>query len=288
MSNVKFHEVGSAGVTPKNIGGSKQVFEAPTKKIALAKEGFSFQDLAASKSESNWDNAIISKDIVFIPELNDAPEVANIDPVYKEGRYSKPKLKDGQEGINYKTQASIKTYEALKSYEDSEYSRFFQISEDGEVSCDVQADGSIKGRELSSLTVGSRVGSTDEDTGFCMLNVIFEEDTFSLIRPSFDVLEKESVYPVQFVQTSASATEIKGKIVDLGTGLNVTSLASGDLLVKDGASTHAATFTAADSEGVYTLTGTDFASGFTVATNGVVSQAGVNYESEAATSIVVS
>ena len=289
MSNVLYNEVGGAGTTPKNIGGSKQAFEAPTKKIALGLESFSFATAAAFKVGTNWDAGIVAKSLAFLPVLEDAPEVANIEPAYKEGRYSKRKLKDGEESINYKVQCSIKTYEALKSYEDSAFTRVFQISEDGEVSVDVQADGTIKGRTVSSLTVGLRFAPTDDDTGYCMVNVVFENDLFSLLKTDFDVVEKESIYPVQFVQTSATATEIKGKIIDLGTNLSIKSLQSGDILVKDlSGATHTSTFTAADSEGVYTLTGTGFQSNMTVETNGVVTQAEVNYESESATKIVVS
>ena len=284
---VKYHEVGNTASTPINIGGSKQVFEAPTRKIALVKEGFSFTDLALAKLENGWDAGIVAKNIVILPELNDAPEAANIEAVYKEGRYSKPKLKDGQEGWNYKVPCSIKTYEAIKSYEESGYTRFFQITSDGEVSCDVHSDGKIKGRELSSFTVGARVGSTDEDTGFCMVGVVYENDTYSIIKPDFDVVEKEAIYDVQFVVSSATSTEIKGSLVDRATGFKITSLASGDLVVKDGVSTHASTFTAADSDGVYTLTGDAFVTGFTVGTNGVVSQVGTNYESSIATAITV-
>jgi hypothetical protein len=289
MSNVLYNEVGSAGVTPKNIGGSTQVFEAPTKKIALGLESFSFTTAAAFKLEANWNAGIVSKSLAFLPVLEDAPEAANIEPAYKEGRYSKKKLKDGEESINYKVQCSIKTYEALKSYEDSAFTRVFQISEEGEVSVDALSDGTIKGRKVSSLTIGLRFGSTDEDTGYCMVNVVYENDIFSILKTSFDVLEKESIYPVQFVQTSATSTEIKGKIIDLGTNLSIKSLQSGDILVKDlSGATHTSTFTAADSNGDYTLTGTGFQSDMTIVTNGVVSQAGVNYESEIATKIVVS
>ena len=282
MSNVLYNEVGAAGVTPKNIGGSTQVFEAPTKKIALGLESFSFATAAAFKLEANWTTGVVAKSLAFLP-------VANIEPAYKEGRYSKKKLKDGEESINYKVQCSIKTYEALKSYEDSAFTRVFQISEEGEVSVDALSDGTIKGRKVSSLTVGLRFGSTDEDTGYCMVNVVYENDIFSILKTSFDVLEKESIYPVQFVQTSASATEIKGKIIDLGTNLSIKSLQSGDILVKDvSGTTHTSSFTAADSNGDYTLAGTGFQSNMTVITNGVVTQAGVNYESEIATKIVVS
>ena len=92
---------------------------------------------------------------------------------------------------------------------------------------------------------------------------------------------------MQFVVSSATSTEIKGSLVDTATGFKITSLASGDLVVKDGVSTHTSSFTVADSDGVYTLTGAAFVTGFTVGTNGVVSQVGTNYESSIATAITV-
>ena len=276
-------EIGGATTTPANLGGKKQQLEAPVKTVMFAKKDFSFADLAALKVESNWDSAIQAKNLKPLVDI-EGIELANQEANVKEGRYRNYELKKGVHGVKYRVDVSVFTYEALKTLQDSEYTRLIEITEDDKVICDVQADGSIKGRDVSSLIVGLRNQATDEDVPNTMIDIKFESDTFSIVDPGFEVSEKEGIFDVDIEQVSASATEIKFKVKDRFSGSYVTNLVEANILVTDGTSTQSAdSFTAADSDGVYTWTDTAMANGWTVGLNGVVSQGNLYEHNEVLT-----
>lgn len=275
-------EIGGATTTPSNLGGKKQQLEAPVKTLVFAKDTFSFANLTALKTEATWDSGIQAKDLKPLADI-EGIELANQEANIKEGRYRNYELKEGVRAVNYRVDASILTYEALKSLQDSEYTRVFEITEDEQVICDVQSDGTIKGQKLSSFIVGLRNSATDEDVPHVMLNLKFESDTFSITSPGFDVSEKEGIFDVDIEQVSASATEIKFKVKDRFSGSYVTNLTTGDFVTTDGTSAQSPSFTAADSDGVYTLTDTGITNSWTVGLNGVVSQGNLYEHNEVLT-----
>lgn len=276
-------EIGGATTTPANLGGKVQQLEAPVKTIVFAKEGFSFSDLSDLKDESSWNTAIQNKNLKPFADI-EGIELADQDANIKEGRYKNYELKEGVRAVNYRIDGSVITYNATKTLVGSEYTRLFRITEDEQVTCEVQDDGSIKGEDLSSLIVGLRKDATDEDVAHFMLNLKFEDDTFSIASPGFDVSEKEGIFDVDIEQVSASATEIKFKVKDRFSGSYVTNLVEANILVTDGTSTQSAdSFTAADADGVYTWTDTAMANGWTVGLNGVVSQGNLYEHNEVLT-----
>ena len=91
-------------------------------------------------------------------------------------------------------------------------------------------------------------------------------------------------------QVSASSTQIKFKATSGCAGdENVDSLAEANFTVKDGTGqVQTIGFVAADSNNEYTITGTGFASGFTVEIDGVVAQSDIFYEGTGPLTIAVS
>tara|TARA_R110002096_G_scaffold36129_3_gene101302 strand:+ start:1358 stop:2221 length:864 start_codon:yes stop_codon:yes gene_type:complete len=279
MSNL-INEVCSTSGTTKNMGGKDQCLEAPVKTFFLAKDGFAFASLAAMKLEANWNTAIAAKNIIPLPNI-EGLELANTEASIKEGRYKDYELKEAVAGVKYRLDLSMCSYEALKSYKNSEYKRVFEVTNEDEVTGDVQADDTIKGRKISSFIIGVRNQATDEDVPYVDVSLKFEKDTYSVIKPSFELSDKEGIFDVGFALVSATSTEIKVTATTDCSNSLVNNFTSGDLTVLDaaGAAQSLTSTSVADASGVYTIVGTGFATGFTVGLNGVVVQAGINYES---------
>lgn len=269
---------GNESTAPSNMGGKKQCLEAPVKTTVLAKSTYSFASKTAMKDEANWNTAIAAKNLVPLPNI-EGLELANTEAVLKTGRYTDYELKEGVAGVQYRFDLSICNYEALKTYKNSDYTRVFQITNSEEITCDIQTDGTVKGRELSSFIVGLRNDATDDDVPFVNVNLKFTNDVFDIVRATFDATELEGIFDVTVNIVSASATEIKFTLTTACSGAQVTSMEDADIILNDNTgSAHTRTFVAADSAGIYTLTGTGFANDFTVGLNGVVTKSGTHYE----------
>lgn len=278
MSGIVNEVCGTESTKPKNMGGKKQCLEAPVKTTAMAKSTFAFPTLADAKDPAIWAAAIVAKNIVPLPNI-EGLELANTEAVLKTGRYSDYELKEGVAGVKYRFDLSICNYEAMKTYKNSDYTRVFQITNAEEVTCDIQTDGTVKGRELSSFIVGLRNDATDDDVPYVDVNLKFSNDVFDIIRAGFDATELEGIFDVTITITSATATSIKFKLSNSCNGAVVTSLEDADLDLLDvaGASfTHS--FVAANADGEFEFTGTDFLDGFSVIINDVVTKAGTHYE----------
>lgn len=273
MSNLIIEVCGTDEASkPKNLGGKEQCIEGAVITGFLAKKDFSFPDLATAKDKDAVLAAITAKNLVPLPEF-ETVEDENTDPVTVEKRTKTITSKEGIAGSRYGIDASMCTYAGLKTYQNSEYTRIFEITDadNEEMTCDIDADGKVFGRKLTSTIVGLRTRTNLENDASVPLSLKFAEDTYSIIKTGDKYADIEGVYDVSISQVSASDTEIKVKLTTDCTGTVVSSAEDGDLIVKDGSgSTQSVTFTAADSDGVYTLTGTGFANGFTVGLNGVL------------------
>lgn len=264
----------------KNLGGKKQCLEKPVKTFVFAKEDTTFASVAAMKVKSNWDTLIVSKGLVPTPNI-EGIEPNNTDPVTKEGRYKDYELKAGVAGTNYRFDLSVCTYEALKSYVDSGYNRIFQITDGEEVTCEVQDDGTVKGRKLSSFFVGFRQEATDDDVPFCNTSIKWEDDVYDIVRATFSASELEGIFDVQLTSVSAAAGSIVFTAKVECTGDNVTTLAQADMqFIQDSdGQQEALTGLSYDANtGQYTATAAAFETGY-LEINGVITKVSINYES---------
>lgn len=271
---------GSETSTPKNMGGKKQCIEAPVKTTMLAKDGFAFASVAAMKDVANWNTAIVAKNLVPFPNV-EGIELANTDAIIKNGRYTDYTLKEGVAGVAYRFDLAICTYEGLKSYKNSEYNRIFEITESEEVTCDVQTDGTVKGRKMSSFLPGLRNQATDADVPFANVNIKFDSDVYDIVRAEFPATEVEGIYDVVLeVQGTPNATTLVVKATIGCTNALVTSLVLADWKFVQNSDGLEETITGSSYDadtGFYTLTAVAFETG-TIATDGVVTQANINYE----------
>lgn len=268
----------SGASAPKNTGGKKQCIEGAVRSYILTKEDFTFDDLAAAKLKTNWDTASTSKDIaVFwdIEEINNN----NTEATILEKRYSNRKTKDGVKGVDYTHNLSVCSHEVLESYEDSDFTRVFRFTDKNEVLCEIDDDGKVKGQPLSSLLVAEREDPTPDADPISVISFKFKKHSVSIFKPSFDLDVYQGIFDVVIEQVSASSTELKLKFRTACANSYITSLEDGDVIVKnDEGVAQSVTFVAADSNKEVTITGTGFATGFTVELNGVVSSGGNLYE----------
>lgn len=270
---------GNEATVQKNMGGKKQCLEAPVKTFYLAKDEFAFTDLADAKTEASWDTAIAAKNIVPLPNI-EGLELANTDAVIKNGRYQDYELKEGVPGVAYRLDLSICSYDALKSYKNSGYTRVFEVTNAEEFTCDVLADGSVKGRKYTSMIIGLRNQATDDDVPFVNVNLKFQEDVYDILKAPFEASDKEGIFDVILeVQGTPNATTLIVKATLGCTGSLVTTLETADwLFTEAGGDEETISGASYDADtGFYTLTATAFVTG-TIATDGVVTKANINYE----------
>jgi hypothetical protein len=108
------------------------------------------------------------------------------------------------------------------------------------------------------------------------------EDGAVGIKPTWDTeTQLQGIFDLHLEQASATATTIRFKASSgcSGAGELVTSLVAANIIVRNLAGqVQTVSFVAADADGIYTITGTGFATGFTVSLNGVVAQTTIMYE----------
>lgn len=285
---VVINEVCGTGVSKtKNTGGKKQCLEGAVQTYALAKSGFKFPDLESAKSKVAWDLAKKNKDIVVFYDIEEL-EPNNTEAQIKNGRFSDYKISAAKKGVNYTHYLSTCSYEAVKSYEDSDYTRIFRITEKNELLCEAQEDGSIKGEPLKSFIVGIRDDAPADGTPSVKLNFKFDNYSMSIIEPDFDMTSYEGIYDVKLSLVLATASSIQLKANQDCNGEIVPIFEDGDFIVKDTmGAVQTIGFVPLSPDNIYELTGTAFATGFTVELNGVIVTTDRTYEGVNKLNIIV-
>lgn len=277
---------GNEGAAVQNTGGKKQCLEGAIQAYILAKETFEFPDTATAKTLAAWDVAKAAKNVSVFPDVEEL-EPNNTEAIIKVGRFKDYNIKDAIKGVNYTHYLGSSTHDAVKSYENSEFTRIFRITEKNELLCEVQDDGKVKGEPLTSFLVGLRDDAPADGTPTTKVQLKFDAYSLSVLKPDFDITDYEGIFDVALEQVSASATSIKftAKTLD---GTLIKNLTDPDVVLKDvSGAAHTHTFVAADADGVYELTGLAFLSDFTVELNGVVEQTEIMYEDNGALVLVV-
>lgn len=289
MKNFKFFAIlvltiinevcGSETDTVKNTGGKAQCLESAVRTYALAKNSFAFTDLATMKTQAAWDAAKVAKNIVMFYDIEEL-EPNNTEAIIKNGRYADYDIKDAVKGVNYTHYLSTCSHAAVKSYQNSEYKRVFRITEDSEVLCHVQDDGTIKGEPLKSFIVGIRDDAPTDGTPSTKINFKFDSYELSIVKPSFDLTDYEGIYDVALALSGAqTSSSLKFTATADCSGSKISSFVEANIVLRDaGGAVQSPTFVAADANGVYELTGSGFANGYTIEINGVVVQTGITYE----------
>lgn len=281
MTNIVMNDAcGDKATNVLNSGGKKQCVPKPVDSLIMAKEDFRFATYEAAKLKTNWDTAKANKDIIPLYLVEEFTADNTEEQVY-EGRHRDYVTDEAIKGTIYNHIIGDCSYEVLKSLRNSGYTRVFRVTSDGAFHAQILADGKVAGEPISSYNVGilndSEIGGKPQNAD---ITVKFKDYVKSTIMPDFDIKNYEGVYEVILEQVSASASSIKFKaLTGCGSEL-ITTLEDSDLKFLDNTDSAAsATFVPADEDGIYEYTGTGFASGYSVATDGVVDKVDISYES---------
>lgn len=277
---------GSGKTKPKNTGANEQCFEGVLDKGYVAKKAFRFANQADFENVSVWKTAIKNKDIVPLYSAYSVTP-ANVDAKnFENGNFSIQTAKAIKK-TTFESYLSFCSHSALKSYANSEYTQLFELTESGAIIGVNTADGKIKGQDIT-LAVDIRTIQVSDKVPTSKVTLTYRdyeelEDNANVFIPTWDASESlQGIFDVYLVQTSANSTTIKFTASSgcAGGGSLVNSLVAGNLVLKNVAGVvQTVTFGGVDSNGVYTLTGTGFANGFTLSLNGVVEQTTIMYES---------
>lgn len=275
---------GSGQKKPKNTGFKEQCIESKLQ-IPVLSNGFEFPNIESFKTIADWKAAIKAKNLVPLFPVYELADASTEDTKFESGNFSKITAK-GVEKITFECYISVCAYAALKSYENSgKFGELFEFNEDEDYSGIFASDGvKVKGRKIKSLTV-TRIRATKDKVPYVKGEITFadKDDVLNAVIVKSDLSETdlEGIFDVALTQVSASASSIKfnASAGCSGGGSLITSLTSTEVVVKDAAGTVVSvSFVAADSDGIYEVTGTGFANGFTVSLDGVVSQTTIMYE----------
>jgi hypothetical protein len=270
-------QVASTVTETRVLGGKKQKLTAPVKTFFLAKGDFNFASQTLFENKGNWDTAINAEDIIPTPNI-EALEDANKEATIKEGRFDDLETREGVAGVRYRIDCSNTFYKAFKTYKGSEYDRVFVTSTKEEHMCEVADDGAIYGRKISSMTMSMFMEATDEEPSHFFVTFKFKSDDYNTRVTPFEATELEGIHELVLTSVSDSASSRKFTVTSVSTGKKVTSLEQANFLTKDETGTvTSTTFVAADSEGVYEVTGT-FATGHTIEVNGVIANPTIRYK----------
>lgn len=268
----------------KNTGAKEQCLEGVTIKTAVHVPGFSFPDTETAKSKAAWDAAIAAKKLFPLYEVEELA-TANTEDTFFEGRSRQYRTASGKKVSTYSSFLGACSHAALKSFNGKEMG-LFELTEDGAVLGVVDEDGSIKGQDVV-LSIGKRLAATGDRPPSTLVTINYKdfnqfEDTPAILRPDWGASDIFGIFDVTLSQVSATATTIKLTVSDgcAGGGEYITSFLAANFIVRDETgAVETVSFVAPDTDGVYTLTGTGIASGYTVELNGVVTQSGTSYES---------
>lgn len=278
-------ECNADGTNFLNTGAIEQCLEGLTIRTAVAIPGFKFDSIEAAKNIDNWNAAIAAKQLFPLFEVEELASANTEDTVF-EGRSRQYITANGKKISTYSSFLGLCSYRALRSFNKKDV-QLFEFTEDkGIIAVHTESDGSIKGQDVV-LNIGGRLPATADRPPSVLVTINYKDrDQLELhgaiLRPTWNPIEIQGIFDVTLVQVAATSTSITFKAITgcAGGDTALSSLESTDIeLLDNSGDPHVFSFVEADADGVMELTGTGFASGFTVGLDGVVIKTEGVYES---------
>lgn len=282
--NRPYVECGNKHKGFRNTGAKKQCMLKKTAFTAFAVPGFKFDSVEDAKDKTKWDAAIAAKKLFPLFPLEDVAS-ANTEPTYWEGEHARIKTSDGKKITTYRSILGLCSYSALKSF-DGRTGQIFELTTDPGIKAVITEAGEIKGQTVL-LDVGRLIDSFGDSIQGATVTMNYtdfneREDRGADLQTEWSYLELSGIFDAFIKIISASATEIKFQ-VNTGCGYGdepLLEIEAANIEVRDAAGTiKTVSFVEADQDGVYTVTGTGFANGFTVGLKGVVKIYDMSFES---------
>lgn len=265
---------GNADSKTINTGADGQCLEAVTVMAFLAKESFAFASVAEFKSKTSWDAAITSKDVMPLYEMYEVTP-NNTDATYYESRNWRHRTAKATKITNWEAYLGLCSHAALKSYEQSEYSRIFEVTEDGDIIGVYDADNvGVRGQLLKQFDVGIRTRATTEKNAFTPVTMTYDDheelEKYGVITtPDFNpITALDGVFEVHINQVGAGTDALITFTAFVGcTGKIATGLETELALLDASGVDQSATITHTGG-GTYTAVGSGFTDG-SISTEGV-------------------
>lgn len=280
-------ECAKDGVSNKNTGANEQCLEGVVVRHTLATNDQEFATVESAKTLADWKTDINLKKLIPLYEIEELA-IGDTEDTFFEGN-SKYKTKNGKKIRTFNCFIGLCSHNALKSYNGKKL-RVYEHTDAQEIKGTTPDGTKVKG-QLVTITVGKRIDAMPDKPAHTPVTLEYAdynefEDSGVILKPTWSQIELNGIFDVTLALVSASATSIKFT-VDAGcAGDAVSSLETANITLKTAlgaAVTHS--FVAADSDGVYELTGTGFVNGLVVDLNGVVAQTEASYESTAALTV---
>lgn len=274
----------------KNTGAVNQCLESITVRHVLAPLGQKFDTRTLAKDLAEWKDQIAIKQLIPLYDAENLA-IADTEPTYEETRKQRLKIAEGKKVRTFEYKLGFCSHAALASYNGKKM-QVYEITEDNELLAVSKDDVTVQGQTVI-VDVGMRKSTVADKKAFTIVTLSYtdfrelEQDGQLLSLPFFesDIL---GIFDATIEQVSASATEVKFKVLAGCEGTPVTSLTDDDFTYKTSLGVDVVhTFVAADANGVYTFTGTGFVSGNVVNMDGVIQQTEASYEAVAPLAIVV-
>lgn len=292
--NRPYVECGTKKQGFRNTGAKKQCTLKKTVRYAVAVKGFSFDSIADAKDKSKWDAAV--KDKKLFP-LYDAEEyaIADTEAAYWEGENTRLETTPAKKVRTFRSILGLCSYYALKSFDGQEM-QVFEFTTDPGIKAILTSDGKVKG-QTATLNVGRLQDSTAELPQNAVVTVNYKdfnerEDNGADLRPEWSYIELYGIFDAFIDIVTATSTTIKFTVsIGCGSGDDLVHIfESTDVEVRDASGALVTvSFVEVDSEGIYTVTGTGFANGYTISLKGVVSlvDEGMSFETPEPTVIAL-
>lgn len=285
-------ECGNAEVGFRNTGAKEQCHEGSEIRDALATVDQEFDTVADAKDLANWKADRDLKKIFPMFEMDDLAN-ANTEDTVKALRLRDIVTAKGKTIFTYNAYISSCSHYALKSF-DGKKMRRYGFTDKQEI-LGVSPDGAKVRGELVTVGVGRRVRAVADSPAYTPVTITVadekeREDGMVVLKPEWSHIDLDGIFDVTLKVISASATQVKFQVLQgCGAGNEaVLSYETGDVVLKNVAgATHSTTFTAADADGIYTLTGSSILTNFTLAQNGIVSKTEGSYEATETATITV-
>lgn len=284
MSKRPYVKLAGAAGEPRNTGFKNPDELESVLELPLLSNGHQFSSVTDFETVASWKTAIAAKSIVPLFSVYEVADGSTEDTFFETGNF-KRRTEKGKEIFTFEMYISFCAYAALKSYEQSNYKWLFEFNQGGEYMGVYAADGvKVQGRKIQSITVERRRASKDK-VPYVIGEIVMadKDDNLGTVLTHSDLGKDDlhGIYDAQINLVSATATTIKFTVTSgCAGGVNVDSFVDGDVVLKDAnGAVQSVTWANADANHEYTLTGTGFVNGWTLETNGVVSQTDVAYES---------
>lgn len=285
-----YNECNASDVKNRNTGANEQCLEGLMVFPVLAVPGFKFESIADFKNKEKWVEAIAEKKLIPLFDVEELTP-ANTEDTYFEGRTKRYRTAVGKKMTTYTSFLSVCSHFALKSY-DKKDMQLFEFTEDNAIKGVNAGSGAVKGQDVY-LEIGKRVDATADRPASTQVTINYKdynqfEDNAVIARPEWSYTDLYGIFDVTLQLISATSTNIVLKVLTGcgGGDMPVEGLLAADFVVRN-ATGQAQSVTLTESNGVYTIVGTDFATGYTVELKEVVTIDDISYEGEDSITLTV-